>query len=53
MRRTYAGVLSRNVRAARGRVGLDQEQLARRMRALGYTAWVRQTVTVLSEAAGG
>ena len=45
MRRTYAEVLERNVRAARVRIGLDQEQLARRMRALGYSAWVRQTVT--------
>lgn len=41
---TYADVLAKNVRAARARKGLDQEPLAARMRALGYSAWRRQTV---------
>jgi 8-oxo-dGTP diphosphatase len=41
---TYADVLAKNVRAARARIGLDQEPLAARMRALGYSAWRRQTV---------
>lgn len=41
---TYADVLARNVRAARSRAGLQQEPLAGRMRALGYGAWLRQTV---------
>ena len=41
---TYADVLAKNVRAARGRVGLQQEPLAARMRALGYSAWLRQAV---------
>lgn len=41
---TYADVLARNIRAARSRLGLGQESLATRMRALGYEAWLRQTV---------
>jgi len=41
---TYGDVLARNIRAARSRKGLNQETLAARMRALGYTAWLRQTV---------
>lgn len=41
---SYAEVLARNVRAARARKGLDQEPVAARMRALGFTAWRRQTV---------
>jgi len=41
----YDEVLSRNCRAARSRLGLGQERLAARMRALGYTAWLRQTVS--------
>lgn len=32
------------MRAAQARIGLDQERLAARMRALGQTAWRRQTV---------
>jgi transcriptional regulator with XRE-family HTH domain len=40
----YADVLARNVRAERARLGLEQELLAVRMRALGFTVWVRQTV---------
>jgi transcriptional regulator with XRE-family HTH domain len=41
---TYAEVLARNVRAARARKGLEQEPVAARMRALGFSAWRRQTV---------
>jgi transcriptional regulator with XRE-family HTH domain len=41
---TYADVLARNVRAARSRKGLQQDQAAARMHALGYESWVRQTV---------
>jgi hypothetical protein len=44
MPRTYAEVLTLNVRAARVRIGLEQDPAARRMRALGFTAWRRQTV---------
>lgn len=40
----YADVLARNIRAARTRVGLGQDSVAARMRALGYEAWLRQTV---------
>jgi transcriptional regulator with XRE-family HTH domain len=39
-----ADVLTRNVRAGRARRGLDQELVASRMRALGFSVWVRQTV---------
>ena len=41
---SYADVLAKNVRAARARRGLEQEPLAARMRALGFSAWRRQTV---------
>lgn len=41
---TYAEQLIRNVRAARARLGIDQESVATRMRALGFDVWVRQTV---------
>lgn len=40
----YADVLARNIRAARSRVDINQETLAGRMRALGFSAWFRQTV---------
>jgi transcriptional regulator with XRE-family HTH domain len=40
----YASVLARNIRAARSRLDINQENLAARMRALGYSAWLRQTV---------
>ena len=41
----YDEVLARNIRAARSRKGIGQERLAARMRALGFTAWLRQTVS--------
>ena len=41
---TYREILARNIRAARSRIGIGQEDLAVRMRALGYQAWIRQTV---------
>jgi transcriptional regulator with XRE-family HTH domain len=41
---TYGEVLARNLRAARSRIDIGQESVAARMRALGYTAWLRQTV---------
>jgi transcriptional regulator with XRE-family HTH domain len=41
---TYGEILSRNIRAARSRIGIGQENVAARMRALGFTAWIRQTV---------
>jgi transcriptional regulator with XRE-family HTH domain len=40
----YGEILARNIRAARSRVDINQENLAARMRALGYSAWLRQTV---------
>jgi transcriptional regulator with XRE-family HTH domain len=41
---TYGEILARNIRAARSRVDIGQENVAVRMRALGFTAWIRQTV---------
>ena len=41
---SYADVLAKNIRAARARRGIEQEPLAARMRALGFSAWRRQTV---------
>lgn len=41
---SYGEILARNLRAARSRIGIGQENVAARMRALGYTAWIRQTV---------
>lgn len=41
---SYDDVLARNIRASRVRLGLTQDSLAARMRALGYTVWLRQTV---------
>lgn len=41
---SYGAVLASNVRAARTRAGLTQEVLADRMRLLGFTAWLYQTV---------
>jgi transcriptional regulator with XRE-family HTH domain len=40
----YSDVLARNIRAARSRLGVNQEVLASRMQSLGYSAWLRQTV---------
>lgn len=50
---TYAEVLARNVRAARSRAGLQQEPVATRMRNLGFTAWLRQTVANVEKARRG
>lgn len=46
MAQTYDQILARNLRAARARLGpLGQESVATRMRALGHTSWLRQTVS--------
>ena len=42
--RSYEDVLARNVAALRSRARLNQDLVAARMQALGYTAWLRQTV---------
>jgi transcriptional regulator with XRE-family HTH domain len=43
---TYDQIVARNIRSARARLGpLGQESLAKRMRALGYSSWLRQTVS--------
>jgi transcriptional regulator with XRE-family HTH domain len=41
---TYTEILARNIRGARTRADLGQELVAARMRALGFDAWIRQTV---------
>jgi transcriptional regulator with XRE-family HTH domain len=41
---SYTDVLARNIRAARSRADLTQEELAARMRALGFSGWLYQTV---------
>jgi transcriptional regulator with XRE-family HTH domain len=41
----YGDVIARNIRAAISRRGLSQEDLAERMRQLGYSSWIRQTVS--------
>jgi transcriptional regulator with XRE-family HTH domain len=41
---SYTNVLARNIRAARSRADLTQEDLAARMRALGFSGWLYQTV---------
>lgn len=41
---TYGEILASNIRSARSRIGISQESLAERMRALGFEAWIRQTV---------
>jgi transcriptional regulator with XRE-family HTH domain len=41
---SYGEILARNIRAARNRLGIGQESAAVRMRALGFDAWIRQTV---------
>jgi transcriptional regulator with XRE-family HTH domain len=42
---SYRDILARNIASARTRKGLGQEDVAIRMRALGYEAWIRQTVS--------
>jgi transcriptional regulator with XRE-family HTH domain len=41
----YGEILARNIRAARSRLDIGQDNVAARMRALGYDAWIRQTVS--------
>jgi len=41
---TYRDVLARNVRIARAAKRIGQQELAARMRALGFDAWLHQTV---------
>lgn len=41
----YAEVLGRNLAVARTRLDISQEDVAERMRQLGYAAWARATVS--------
>jgi transcriptional regulator with XRE-family HTH domain len=42
---TYGEIMAANIRAARSRADIGQARLAARMRALGFTQWVPQTVS--------
>jgi transcriptional regulator with XRE-family HTH domain len=44
---SYASVLARNLRAARAAAELSQAQVSRRMKALGFSAWVGSTVSLV------
>jgi transcriptional regulator with XRE-family HTH domain len=41
---SYDEVLTRNIRAARSRLDLEQKNIVARMRALGHDTWHRQTM---------
>jgi transcriptional regulator with XRE-family HTH domain len=41
----YGDLIARNIRAAIARRGLSQEDVAERMRNLGFPSWIRQTVS--------
>jgi transcriptional regulator with XRE-family HTH domain len=45
----YGMVIARNLRAARSRLGIEQEEVARRMRVQGYETWLRQTVSSIEK----
>jgi transcriptional regulator with XRE-family HTH domain len=45
----YGEVLAANIRAARARKGLNQADASERMRALGFTAWHRQTASAVEK----
>ena len=45
----YASQLASNLRAARGAANLSQSDVGERMRALGFTAWLRSTVSLAEQ----
>ena len=46
----YAKIVAANIRAVRGRKGLEQQDVADRMSALGFSSWrLRQTVSSLEK----
>lgn len=50
---SYTEVLAGNVRAARSRAKLSQQDVAERMRGLGFGAWMHQTVGNVERAKRG
>jgi transcriptional regulator with XRE-family HTH domain len=47
---SYAKIVASNIRAVRGRKGLEQQDVADRMSALGFSSWrLRQTVSSLEK----
>jgi 8-oxo-dGTP diphosphatase len=46
---SYAELVVRNIRAERGRRGLDQADVVERMRALGFSSWHRQTMSRIEQ----
>jgi DNA-binding XRE family transcriptional regulator len=47
--KTYAEVLARNIRVARARADVTQAQAAERMQALGFSTWLRSTVSLIEQ----
>jgi transcriptional regulator with XRE-family HTH domain len=45
----YASLLASNLRAARAAANLSQSDVGERMRALGFTAWLRSTVSLAEQ----
>jgi 8-oxo-dGTP diphosphatase len=45
----YASILARNLRAARAAANLSQTEVGERMRDLGFTAWMRSTVSLAEQ----
>jgi transcriptional regulator with XRE-family HTH domain len=45
----YASLVARNLRAARAAANLSQEDVGERMRALGFTSWVRSTMSLAEQ----
>jgi len=41
---TYSHALAANIRAARARLNVSQDDIGQRMRWLGFGAWIRQTI---------
>ena len=46
---SFAELVVRNIRAERGRRGLDQVDVVERMRALGFSSWHRQTMSRIEQ----
>jgi 8-oxo-dGTP pyrophosphatase MutT (NUDIX family) len=46
----YASILARNMRVARAAADLSQAEVGERMRDLGFTSWLRQTMSTVEKA---
>jgi len=45
----YRELVARNIRAARGAAALTQSDLSQRMRALGFTGWYPQAISLIEK----